>query len=165
MRTLIAVATILALATSSASAQQTQSAFQNASFKTTAAPKAMTYAEAFKKAKVGDKPLLVLVTADWCPPCRQLKASTLPTLIQRKSFRNFHFAMMDYDKQPELAKELIEDRGLPQLIMFEKSNGKWLRRTINGNKGIHSVEGVEMFVAKAGTVRFATQTEKATNKK
>lgn len=164
MRILVAVAIVLAIATSSASAQQSQADVQ-ASNTQPAVQKAMTYAQAFKKAKEGDKPLLVLVTADWCAPCRQLKMATLPTLIQRNSFRNFHFAMMDYDKQPELAKELIGDRGLPQMIMFEKSNGKWLRRTINGNRGIHSVQGVEMFVAKAGTVRFAKKEEEATEKK
>lgn len=157
MRTLLAIGLVLALATSQADAQQTQAELNPS--------ETLTYSQALVKAKAGDKPLLVLVTANWCPPCRQMKATTLPALIQRKAFRNFHFTMMDYDKQPEIAGKLIGDRGLPQLIMFEKSEGKWLRRYINGNKGIHSVEGVESFVAKAGTVRLASNGEESKSKK
>jgi len=147
----------MVLAASQAHAQQSQADSKPS--------ETMTYAQALTKAKSGDKPLLILVTANWCPPCRQMKANTLPTLMQRKTFRNFHFTMMDYDKQPGVAGKLIGDRGLPQLIMFEKSNGKWLRRYINGNKGIHSVEGVESFVAKAGTFRLASNEEESKTKK
>lgn len=161
MRILVAIGMALLLTTSSANAQVMQSTADTSVSKET-----MTYSQAYKKAQTGDKPLLVLVTADWCPPCRQLKAATLPTLIQRDSFRNFHFAMMDYDKNKDLAGKLIGDRGLPQLIMFEKSEGKWLRRYINGRKGIHSVAGVESFVAQAGTYRLASnEEEKKTEKK
>ena len=120
MRILVAIGMALLLTTSSANAQVMQSTADTSVSKET-----MTYSQAYKKAQTGDKPLLALVTADWCPPCRQLKAATLPTLIQRDSFRNFHFAMMDYDKNKDLAGKLIGDRGLPQLIMFEKSEGKW----------------------------------------
>jgi thiol-disulfide isomerase/thioredoxin len=126
---------------------------------------AMTYSQAFKKAQAGDKPLLVMVTAEWCPPCQVMKSSTLPVLLQKNAFQNFHFAMMDYDAESELADKLIGDRGLPQLIMYEQSNGKWLRRYINGKRGIHSVERVESFVAQAGTFRLASNKEEATDKK
>lgn len=127
--------------------------------------KPLTYAEAFELARNGDKPLLVMVTASWCPPCQALKASTLPTLMHRQSFKNFHFAMLDYDSDSEIANQLIGNRGLPQLVMYEKSNGKWLRRYINGKKGIHSVEKVESFVAQAGTLRLANSAGEASSKK
>ncbi len=151
MRLIMAMGLALVLTTSIAHAQQLQPIPQQ-----TDAKKALTYTQAYKKAQAGDKPLLVMVTADWCPPCRVMKANTLPILLQKKTFENFHFAMLDYDKESEIANQLIGDRGLPQLIMYEKSNGKWLRRYINGQKGIHSVELVEKFVAEAGTVRLAS---------
>ncbi|QEG20874.1 thioredoxin family protein [Mariniblastus fucicola] len=160
MKTLLAIGMALAMMTTVAQAQQTQPAAEKSSSK-----EAMTYSKAYKKAQAGDKPLLVLVTAEWCPPCRQMKANTLPTLFQRDTFHNFHFAMMDYDKESKLADKLIGDRGLPQLIMFEKSNGKWLRRYLTGNKGLHSIAGVESFVAQAGTYRLASNGEEATKKK
>jgi thioredoxin-like negative regulator of GroEL len=156
MKTLLAIGMVLALTTSAAQAQQSFSQYNEVSKGT------LTYKQAYAKAQAGDKPLLVMVTADWCPPCRQMKATTLPQLMNRDSFNKFHFAMMDYDKQPELANQLIGDRGLPQIIMFEKSGGKWLRRYL---KGIQSVATVESFVAKAGTYRLASNDEENTEKK
>lgn len=152
MRFLLATGLAFAMATSIVSAQQVQIG----GIQTESAAKTQTYTEAYKKAQAGDKPLLVMVTADWCPPCRVMKATTLPVLLQKDAFRDFHFAMMDYDKEPELADKLIGDRGLPQLIMYEKSNGKWLRRYINAKNGIPSVQMVESFVAQAGTFRLAS---------
>jgi len=160
MRIFLAVGMAM-LATSVVNAQQLiPAATQSESGKT-----AMTYNEAYKKAQSGDKPLLVMVTADWCPPCRVMKSSTLPILLQKNAFQNFHFAMMDYDAESELADKLIGDRGLPQLIMYEKSNGKWLRRYINGKRGINSVEMVESFVAQAGTFRMASKEAETKEKK
>ena len=43
------------------------------------------YATAYDKAMKGDKPLVVLVTAEWCPPCQNLKRNTLPKLVDRKN--------------------------------------------------------------------------------
>ena len=85
--------------------------------------------------------------------------------MQKDAFKGFHFAMMDYDAEPELADKLIGDRGLPQLIMYEKSGGKWLRRYINGKRGIHSVAMVESFIAEVGTVKLASNKEETKIKK
>ena len=158
----MAVMLVVGMTTNAATAQQyaTQTFEGHAN-----AEKALTYAEAYSLAKSGDKPMLIMVTAEWCPPCQVMKANTLPLLMQKNTFGNFHFAMIDYDSDSELAKQLIGDRGLPQLIMYEKSDGKWLRRYINGQKGIHSVEKVESFVAQAGTVRLASKADEASDKK
>lgn len=158
MRLFLAV--VVALATCGAvSAQQQQQVDQPA------AEKSLTYAKAYEMAQAGDKPLLVMVTADWCPPCQVMKANTLPVLMQKKTFKNCHFATVNYDLEPEVADQLIGDRGLPQLIMYERSEGKWLRRYINGKNGIHSVERVESFVAQAGTFRLASHSETENNEK
>jgi len=88
-----------------------------------------------------------------------MKQTTIPELVRRKSFKDFHFAMMDYDKESELADILIGDRGLPQFIMFEKSNGQWLRRYMTG---IQTASKVEHFMAQAGTFRTAKSTTATT---
>ena len=77
MKTLIAIAMVLALATSSAEAQYSQQQFVQSSSIVDVSKKSMTYKQAYAKAQAGDKPLLVMVTADWCPPCRQMKALSL----------------------------------------------------------------------------------------
>ncbi len=112
----------------------------------------LDYTTAYENAQGGDKPLLVLVTATWCPPCQVMKSTTIPDLMSRDSFKDFHYAMVDLDQEEELARQLIGDRGLPQLIMYEKQEDRWLRRYL---RGMQSTEAVEAFVAQASTLRTA----------
>ena len=112
----------------------------------------LTYKQAYAQAAAGDKPLLVLVTADWCPPCVRFKQTTIPQLMQKNAFADFHYAAVNYDQESELADQLIGDRGLPQLIMFEKDGDQWVRRYL---RGIQNVPTVEAFVAQAGRLRTA----------
>lgn len=113
---------------------------------------AKSYQQAYRDAQAGDKPLLVLVSATWCPPCQVMKQTTIPQLMQKNAFKEFHYATVDLDQEEELARQLIGDRGLPQLIMFEKNDGQWVRRYL---KGIQTVATVEAFVAQASLYRTA----------
>ena len=111
-----------------------------------------SYREAYQDAQAGDKPLLVLVTATWCPPCQVMKQTTIPELMRKESFKDFHYATVDLDQEADLGRQLIGNRGLPQLIMFEQEDGKWVRRYL---RGIQTVETVEAFVAQASIFRTA----------
>ena len=106
------------------------------------------YRTAYESAQAGNRPLLVLVTAEWCPPCQRMKNTTMPELLSRDAFADFHFATVDYDRENDLATQLIGDRGVPQLLMFEKQDGKWIRRYITGYK---TADTVEAFIAQATT--------------
>ena len=119
---------------------------------TAAAQEPVDYKTAFSKAQKGDKPLLVLVTAEWCPPCQIMKKTTIPKLLQKKAFNGFHFSTVDLDKQEKLARQLIGTRGVPQLIMYEKQDGKWIRRYL---RGAQTTQTVEAFVAQASGIRTA----------
>ena len=110
------------------------------------------YKTAYEKAQKGDKPLLVLVTAEWCPPCQTMKKTTIPQLMQKKAFRNFHYATVDLNADEKLARQLIGNRGVPQFIMFEKKNDRWVRRYL---RGIQTPNSVEAFMAQAETLRTA----------
>lgn len=114
---------------------------------------AKSYKDAYRDAQEGDKPLLVLVTATWCPPCQVMKKTTIPALLRKDSFKDFHYAMVDLDAEEELGRQLIGNRGLPQLIMFEKEDGKWVRRYL---RGVQTVQTVEAFVAQASSLRTAS---------
>ena len=142
LKTLV-VATALAFMCGQASAQESTHDIQAQS---------KTYKEAYHDAQAGDKPLLVLVSATWCPPCQVMKQTTIPQSIQKNAFKEFHYATVDLDQEEDLARQLIGNRGLPQLIMFEKNQGKWVRRYL---KGIQSVATVEAFVAQASSYRTA----------
>ena len=113
----------------------------------------LDYKTAYSNALAGDKPLLVLITATWCPPCQQMKQTTIPELMQKETFKGFHYSTVDLDKEEKLARELIGKRGVPQLIMFEKQDGKWVRRYL---RGAQTVETVEAFVAQSGLLRTAS---------
>ncbi len=115
----------------------------------------LDYKTAYSNAQAGDKPLLVLVTAAWCPPCQQMKRTTIPELMKKEAFKGFHYSTVDLDKEEKLARELIGQRGVPQLIMFEKQDGKWIRRYL---RGAQTAQTVEAFVAQSGMLRTASVT-------
>lgn len=110
----------------------------------------LDYKTAYKKAQTGEKPLLVLVTADWCPPCQVMKTTTIPTLVKKEAFKEFNYAAVDLDKEEKLARQLIGNRGVPQLVMFEKQGDQWVRRILSG---YNSPQQVESFIAEAGKVK------------
>ncbi|MEM7455948.1 MAG: thioredoxin family protein [Planctomycetota bacterium] len=112
----------------------------------------LDYTTAYENAQQGDKPLLILVTAEWCPPCQLMKTTTIPQLMARDSFEGFHYATVDLDREQALARQLIGERGVPQLIMYEKQDGRWLRRYL---RGMQTPEQVEAFVAQAQVLRTA----------
>ena len=113
----------------------------------------VNYKTAYERAQAGDKPLLVLITAEWCPPCKVMKSTTIPELMQKSAFDGFHYAAVDFDKESKLAQQLIGDRGVPQLIMYEKRDGNWVRRYLRGYK---TAPAVEAFIAQASSVRTAS---------
>ena len=110
------------------------------------------YKSAYEKAQAGNKPLLVLVTAEWCPPCQKMKKKTIPKLMAKEAFKGFHFATVDLDKEAVLARKLIGSRGVPQLIMYERKNDQWIRRYLRGSQ---TPEKVEAFIARATLIRTA----------
>jgi thiol-disulfide isomerase/thioredoxin len=110
------------------------------------------YKTAFKRAQQDDKPLLVLVTATWCPPCRLMKQTTIPQMIEENRFQSVHFATVDVDKNPKDARNLIGSRGVPQLILYEKIEGAWQVRYL---AGYHDVSSVETFLNKSQRIRTA----------
>ncbi len=116
----------------------------------------VNYNTAFERAQAGDKPLLVLVTATWCPPCQVMKNTTIPQLMQKEAFKNCHWATVDFDAEHEIAMQLTEGKGVPQLIMFEKRDGKWVRRRIAGYKNVPTVEA---FIAQSPQLRMAQLTD------
>ena len=120
------------------------------------------YKTAFSRAQKGDKPLLVLVTATWCPPCQVMKRTTIPELVQKNAFRDCHFATVDFDAQKDVAMQLTGGRGVPQLVMYEKREGKWVRRYIAGYKPAKVVEAFMAQSKQIQTARLASATTDAT---
>lgn len=102
------------------------------------------YSTAFREAERTGRPLVVLIGADWCPGCRQMKYTTIPELERRGGLRNVAFAYVNTDQQGKLAGKLMQGSSIPQLVMYQKSTGGWTRKQLTGAQ---SASRVEAFLA------------------
>jgi thiol-disulfide isomerase/thioredoxin len=102
--------------------------------------KPVDYKTAYQRAQEDGRPLLVLVTAEWCPPCQMMKQTTIPALVESNGFNDVHFATVDLDRSPVDARNIIGARGVPQLVLYEQKDGRWQTRILSGFQNVASVE-------------------------
>jgi len=101
------------------------------------------YQAARVDAEANQRPLLVLVGADWCPGCRTMKHSILPALARRGALRTVSFAAVDADAEAETARELMRGSAIPQLIVFSRAvDGRWHREQITGSASEREVQSL-----------------------
>ena len=62
------------------------------------------YETAYHRAQADHKPLLVLVTAEWCEPCQKMKNTTMAEMLGNEALQDVHFATVDVDKDEQDAK-------------------------------------------------------------
>ena len=102
-----------------------------------------SYTEAHRVTQKTGKPLVVMVGADWCGPCQNMRRSILPRVREHGLFRKVAFAHVNVDREKELATELTGGGAVPQLVMYRKTKDGWSKRKMIGS---HSVEEVEKFI-------------------
>jgi thioredoxin-like negative regulator of GroEL len=105
-----------------------------------------SYAEAHRTTMKTGKPMVVMVSTDWCPPCQVMKRTIIPRLRQRPLFSRVAFAVVNPDREPELARELTGGGPVPQLVMYRKTRNGWRWQKLVGGQ---SVEAVEQFIQSA----------------
>ncbi|MBN2473899.1 MAG: thioredoxin family protein [Pirellulales bacterium] len=98
-----------------------------------------SYVEAHREAQRGT-PMVVMVTADWCSPCQQMKKTILPQVRKLGLLEKVAFAMVNVDRDRPLAKKLIGGGPVPQLIMYRKTASGWRRRGLVGGQSVRTVE-------------------------
>lgn len=91
-----------------------------------------SYTSAFSRAQKSNRPLVVIVTATWCAPCQVMKNHTIKKVMEKKGFEDVILSFVDVDQEPELAKNLTKGKGIPHVVVFEKKQQKWKRRTLFG---------------------------------
>ncbi|MFO0920876.1 MAG: thioredoxin family protein [Pirellulales bacterium] len=94
--------------------------------------KELTYESAYAKADKENKPLLVIVGADWCAACKTLKSTTIDRMKEAGDFENVVVAFIDKDHRPDLASKIMQGDSLPQLIVFSKGDDGWKRFSLTG---------------------------------
>jgi glutaredoxin len=85
------------------------------------------YSEAYRNSVNNNKPLVVVVGADWCPACVDVKKRIFPNLFKRFQVNQFYYAEVDLDKEPELASRLMSQKTktIPQTVIFYRENNNW----------------------------------------
>jgi thioredoxin-like negative regulator of GroEL len=107
-----------------------------------------SYTEAHTAAAKSGKPMLVMVSTEWCPACQVMKKRILPQIRERGLLKRVAFATVNPDQEGDLSRQLIGGGPIPQLVMYRKTARGWIRRAIVGSQ---SVENVEQFINQ-GTV-------------
>lgn len=102
-----------------------------------------TYASAHKVHAETGRPLVVLVGADWCPACVQMKSNVIPQAKQDGVFDEVAFATINTDHDTELAQEMIEGGMIPQLVMYYHTPNGVMRRKL---VGAHSPGEIRSFI-------------------
>ena len=97
------------------------------------------YATAFKHTEETGRPLVVLIGADWCPGCSQMKYTTIPELEKKGGLRKVAFAYVNTDQQRQLAGKLMRGSSIPQLVMYQKTDSGWTRKQLTGAQSTSSV--------------------------
>jgi thioredoxin-like negative regulator of GroEL len=64
-------------------------------------------------------------------------------MLKSGVFDEFSFSKVDFDKQPEIASKLMKGSGVPQLVLYRKVEGGWVRTVL---KGYQSVDDVKQFI-------------------
>ena len=102
-----------------------------------------TYAEAHQTTMKTGKPMLVMVSTEWCPACQIMKRRILPQIRERGLLSRVAFATVNPDQEGDLSRQLIGSGPIPELVLYRKTPRGWIRRVLIGSQ---SVEQVEQFI-------------------
>ncbi len=92
-----------------------------------------TYEEAYRQSQANGLPLVVLVGADWCPACQTMKEDVLTRMLRSGKMSRVNYAVVNFDREREVASKLMRGNSIPQLIVFRKTGEKtWSREQITG---------------------------------
>ncbi len=100
----------------------------------------LPYDKAFEEHTTNDKPMLVLVGADWCPACVEMKTGPLARLDRAGKLKKVAFSAINTDHDQKTARKIMRGGTIPQLILFGKKDGKIFRRQLTGSQSDAAIE-------------------------
>jgi len=110
-----------------------------------------SYEVAYQQASAENKPLLVIVGADWCAACKLLKSQTIEPMESNGKLEDVVVTVVDKDARPELAQQLMQGTTLPQLVVFAKAESGWKKFSL---QGIQSEGRVKELIERASEGRM-----------
>ena len=121
-----------------------------------------SYEQAYRESQENGRPLVVLVGADWCPGCQTMKGSVMARMLRSGKLNRVNYAVVNTDRERELASKLMRGGSIPQLIVFAKGGKEtWVRDQITGATGEDSVAAMIDKAAASTASNDATTTETA----
>ncbi|MDD4785794.1 MAG: thioredoxin family protein [Pirellulales bacterium] len=99
-----------------------------------------SYSKAHRETAKTGRPMVVLVGAEWCPACVQMKQTVVPQLKKSEVFKQISYAEVDVDQERELGRQLTKGGPIPQLVMYRRTPLGWRLWRIIGGQSVHRVE-------------------------
>lgn len=109
----------------------------------------LNYREAYAEAQDSKRPLMIVIGAEWCQACVELKQSTIPQMQKQGKLDGVVLTYIDLDQDPDLARQLLGGTSIPQVIVFSKGDAGWNRKQLTGRQ---SADTVSALIAPAVTV-------------
>jgi len=116
------------------------------------------YRTALAEAKKSGKPVIVVFSAAWCPPCQAMKKDVYPNEAVKPLHDKFVWAYLDTDEDDnaKVAKE-FKVGGIPHIQFLDK-NGKSIGQQVGGMAPKAFAKKLEEILKSAGAA--ATETAK-----
>lgn len=116
---------------------------------------ALNYRDAYAAAQESNRPLMIVVGAEWCSACVDLKQRTIEDMQRSGKLDGVVLTYVDVDKEPELARQLLTSTSIPQVIVFSKGESGWNRKQLTGRQ---SPEALTSLIAPAIAIAKKTET-------
>ncbi len=118
-----------------------QAAFlTSAPLTTTHSTSSLKYRDAYAQAQDSNRPLMIVLGAEWCQACVELKGTTIPAMQKGGKLDGVVLTYVNIDEEPELARQLLGGTSIPQVILFSKGeSGSWVRKQLTGRQNSDSL--------------------------
>ncbi len=108
-----------------------------------------SYADALATAKKEGKPVILVFSAAWCPPCQSMKKNVYPSAEVKPLHDKFVWAYLDVDDEANAkAAQKYGVEGIPH-VQFLNSEGKNVNKLVGGVKPAEFASLLNKVLAKA----------------
>jgi len=112
---------------------------------------ASSLSAATKAASVSGKPVVVVFSASWCPPCQTMKNEVYPSAAVKAFHDRFEWAYLDVDDESNAAAaEKLGVDGIPH-IQFLSTTGKDLGQQVGSSSAEEFAKRLEKVLKKSGS--------------